>query len=214
MLFALRSSRSATLGAILIALALPTSACDHISRSGFRKLSHYEPTRFAQLDLEHVRVAFEHRSQFKLDLEFTKIWVTGGFDGAIHELYHFAPSVEAAAVAALPGLPPAKKGHFWTLVGLKMSDLELAAEVNQRFWEAMLSEKAELDKEDKRKFREWIQRRFPSEGTIVDKKGDYHFGVFVRYRIDTGKETPKKSSTDVWLLLDPKDGYFQIIDED
>jgi hypothetical protein len=201
----------------LVTLSLMTglSGCDHISRSGFRKLSHYEPERFAQLDLEHVRVAFEHRSQFTLNLEVTKIGVMGGFDGAIHELHHFAPSVEATAVTVLPGLPPAKKGRSWTLVGLKRSDLELAAEVNQTFWEAVLSEeKAEPDQEDKRKFREWIQRRFPSEGTIVDKKGDYNFEVFVMYRIDTGKETPKKSSTDVWLLLDPKDGYFQIIDED
>ena len=141
--------------------------------------------------------------------------MTGGFEKEpFRELYRFKPLLRSEGKTPPPGAATAPDGMTWTLIGFSDSDAEVFSS-----WERKLAK----DGKDHRKFEEKsrdeidsgrraIMAMFPAAGDLIGNPKPWGFGWVVRFDFTESPDVNrKKFPIEVWLLLDPKDGYFQLV---
>ncbi len=208
---ALASVRSVGLSRIL-ALALVLQgvfvSCQYFTRGGLMKLQAYEPDRLAELDPNSVRFAFQHDARIHLDLRSTNILLRGGFHGRMRDLSRFEPDLLSEGDQRLPGLPAAEEGFGWTLVGIRKEDQQLARATVR----LLARESSPGSAADREAVQKELLRLYPRIDLRVGEKGEMNLEWEFRFGFTSSPEVDKKKSPiKVWLLLDPKDGYFEII---
>ncbi|MGH9894235.1 MAG: hypothetical protein ACREA0_20070, partial [bacterium] len=205
----------------LAVASLLTAGCELVSRSGLRKLQSYEPDRLAALDLGKMRIAFQHDARVHLDLDATGIDYRVVGDGLAPQSRRFAPRLVAEA-PQLPGVPPARKGQTWTEIAIKESDVSAALKL-ARVELVGLDVARKASKQDR--VVSWTQDQvnvalenlravFPALLPASSDAKEYRFRLAPTLHFDFSpslEASRKRFRLEVWLLLDPRDGFFQII---
>ncbi len=203
----MRSLRRISAGAGLCLLALFSAGCEHISRSAMRKLSEYSYHRFATLDPAALRVAVERDARIQVWLEGTAVTMYGARGEKTFELARLSPSFRAESVEAVPGLPRATQGRAWTLLEIGPAQISRATEIQEliRLLSSPFYSPSKVGKQ--------LQKMGTNDGIRWEAEGEKQFSVsfslsFTQFPDEARDPLP----CSVWVLIDPKDGYFQLID--
>jgi hypothetical protein len=214
--------------ALVFALALTFLAgCEQVSRSAYRKLATYEPQQLLQLDIRSMRVALLHDERLQLLLPESGATFHSRFEGGARETHDFPPRLIAES-ASISGLPRAGKGLRWTVLSLREEDVALARplgyvyfrnelrglttgnrkEPTQSKWVAM-----GLSAIESANFLATVSQVLPR--TANSQFEPTYSGVpaemELQVRCGFARSEPiTRTSLEIWLLLDPKDGYFRL----
>ncbi len=190
----------------VVALALLTTGCESATRSGLKKLSEYSYHRFATLDPAAMRVAVQRDARVQVALDRTLMVLYFARGEKTWELARFSPAFRTESADKVPGLPPATQGRSWTLLGVAPVDLARLADLQVllRLVSSPFYNSAAVGKQ---------LQKMGYDGIPWEGKGkkwiNIQFAINFTFAPEGSSATLPVS---VWLLLDPKDGYFQFIE--
>jgi hypothetical protein len=185
-----------------------------VTRSAHRKLAAYPPERLATLDPSLFRFAFQHDLRVAIDTSATSILFEAGFVQRLRELHRFEPRVLVARGTRLPGLPKAPSGFGWTIVAFRLEDLELALAFEKLLFRYLNLPQGSSPEDEAERLavqREFL-RLFPRIDLKPGEKGAFRLKWSAQYEFASANGVDFRTSPmRLWLLLDPKDGYFEVL---